>query len=123
MLRGHVHGHGHVGHAHGLVHAHVRAPHRRAARLPRAQLACEIEPLVFAPGEMAPIGPLYIVNRGLAMYGGVIYSRGKYWGEDVILTTEELRLKYCALAMNFLEVRLRSGFTRCMRSACRCGGV
>ena len=55
------------------------------------QLSLEIEPLVFAPGEMAPIGPLYIVNRGMALYGGCVYGRGKYWGEDVILEREQAR--------------------------------
>ena len=68
------------------------------------QLSLNLKPLVFSPGEIAPSGKLYIVNRGLSLFGGIIYSRGKYWGEDVILTSDNLRLTYCALAMNFLEV-------------------
>ena len=50
------------------------------------QLALVLRPIVFAPGEIAPIGPLYIVNRGLALYGGIVYVRATYWGHDVILT-------------------------------------
>ena len=68
------------------------------------QLALVLKPVVFAPGEIAPIGPLYIVNRGLALYGGMVYVRGSYFGEDVILTSQHLQRTYCALAMNFLEV-------------------
>ena len=42
------------------------------------QLSLVLRPEVYAPGETAPIGRLYIVNRGLALYGGQVYSRGKY---------------------------------------------
>jgi hypothetical protein len=68
------------------------------------QLALVLKPVVFAPGEIAPRGPLYIVNRGLALYGGAVYVRGSYFGEDVILTSQHLLRTYCALAMNYLEV-------------------
>ena len=67
------------------------------------RLSMSLRPCVFAPGEVAPMGPLYIVNRGLALYGGVVYSRGRYWGEDMLLSPH-LQKKYLALAMGFLEV-------------------
>lgn len=105
------------------------------------ELALGMRAKVFAPGELAPAGWLYIIHRGLAVYGGKVLGMGKgacflakaaraacsrrllapalsliggsrvraraplaVWGEDVILTSEELRRKYCARAMNFLEV-------------------
>ena len=67
------------------------------------QLSLKIEPIVFAPGEIAPIGPLYVVNRGLALYGGKVLGRGASWGEDVILSNAHLQRALCALAMNFLD--------------------
>lgn len=67
------------------------------------QLSMKLYPSVLAPAEIAPVGPLYIVNRGLALYGGRIFSRGKYWGDDVILWSPDLQSPFCALAMTFLE--------------------
>ena len=46
-------------------------------------LALRLEALVFAPGEVLPCGPLYIVNRGLAIYAGKLLGTGKTWGEQV----------------------------------------
>ena len=46
---------------------------------PRAfmvQVSLRLEPRVFAPGESAPIGPLYVVHRGVALYGGIV--KGPY---------------------------------------------
>jgi hypothetical protein len=68
------------------------------------ELAMRLTPKVFAPGEMAPVGRLYIVNRGLAVYAGRVLGVGKVWGEDVILASEKLRHQYVARALNFLEV-------------------
>jgi len=67
------------------------------------QLALRLTPQVFAPGELAPQGFLYIVNRGLAVHAGKVLGTGKVWGHDVILTTEHLRHHFPARAMNFLE--------------------
>ena len=59
-----------------------------------------------APGELAPTGNLYIVHRGIALYGGKVLTAGKVWGEDLILSNEALRRNWCARAMNYLEVRM-----------------
>uniref|UniRef100_A0A7S3B3S5 Potassium channel domain-containing protein n=1 Tax=Haptolina ericina TaxID=156174 RepID=A0A7S3B3S5_9EUKA len=67
------------------------------------QMALHLEPIVFAPGELAPPGSLYIVHRGIALYGGKVLTAGKVWGEDMILSNGDLRLKWCARAMNYLE--------------------
>ena len=67
-------------------------------------LARQLVPVVFAPGELAPLGALYIVHRGLALYAGKILGVGKVWGFDVILSSMHLQFSYCARAMNYLEV-------------------
>jgi len=68
------------------------------------QVALQLEAMVFAIGETAPPGYLYIIHRGLALYGGRVLTAGSVWGEDMILTSEHLVRKYCARAMTFLEV-------------------
>jgi len=68
------------------------------------QLALSLHPMLFAPGELAPLGNLYIVHLGIALYGGRMLMKGKVWGEDVILTSTHLQRKWCARAMNYLEV-------------------
>ena len=68
------------------------------------QLALQLTAMVFAPGELAPTGFLYIVHRGVALYGGRVLTGGKVWGDDVILMDDSLRRQWCARAMNYLEV-------------------
>ena len=36
------------------------------------QVALKLVPMVFAPGEIAPAGHLYIVHRGIALFGGKV---------------------------------------------------
>lgn len=68
------------------------------------QVALNLSAMVFAPGELAASNYLYIVHRGLALYGGRVLSAGRVWGEDMILQSTHLQTKYCARAMNYLEV-------------------
>ena len=68
------------------------------------QMSLELVPLVFVPGELLPTGYLYIVHRGLALYGGKVLGTGKVWGEDMILANSMLQRKWCARSMNYLEV-------------------
>ena len=60
--------------------------------------------MIFAPGEMAASNHLYIVHRGVALYGGRVLCAGRVWGEDMILMTPHLQTSYCARAINYLEV-------------------
>lgn len=67
-------------------------------------LAKRIRPIIFAPSESAPPDQLYIIHRGLALYGGKVLRGGMVWGEDAcILTNVDLRSPYVARAMTFLE--------------------
>lgn len=70
------------------------------------QMALSLRAMVFAPGEVANAGFLYVVHRGIALYGGRVLTSGKVWGEDLILMSEHLRVGWVARAMNYLEVYL-----------------
>lgn len=68
------------------------------------QLSTCVAAQVFAPSETVPLGKLYIVHRGIALYGGRVLTAGKVWGEDsVILRSAPLLSRYMAHAMNYLE--------------------
>jgi len=68
------------------------------------QIALSLSPLVFTPGELAINGYLYIVHRGIALFGGRVLTSGKVWGEDCIISSIHLQRRWCARAMNYLEV-------------------
>ena len=78
--------------------ANVVAPSSALAKVAHVS-PCFIQ----APGEQAPSGHLYIINRGLALYGARVLTAGKVWGDDVILLSHKLRRRFCARAMNYLE--------------------
>ena len=59
-------------------------PSARAPVSPkRAQSRAQSLSVDSAPGEIAVPGHLYIVHKGLALYGGKVLGAGKIWGEDV----------------------------------------
>ena len=41
--------------------------------------------------QVAPTGNLYVIHRGLALYGARVLTAGKVWGDDVILMNPENR--------------------------------
>ena len=43
---------------------------------------------MLAPSEVAPNGVLYVIARGLVLWGGHVLSRGMTWGDDVLLTNK-----------------------------------
>ena len=45
------------------------------------QIALSLNAMVFAPGELAAAGYLYIVHRGVALYFGRVVNAGKVEGE------------------------------------------
>jgi len=79
---------------------------RDADRNFMVQLSLSLQPMLFAPREILPIGNLYIVQRCIALYGGRMLTAGKVWGEDIILTTERLQRTWSARAMTYLEVHI-----------------
>ena len=66
-------------------------------------LATSLQPAVFAPGELATTGYLYIIHKGVALYGGRVMTSGGVFGHDMILRRQEL-CRYAARAMSYLEV-------------------
>lgn len=68
------------------------------------QLALRLRAQVFAPSEECPAGKLYIIHRGVALYGGKVFGKGRVWGEDMILTSVNLQKPFSARAMIFLSV-------------------
>lgn len=68
------------------------------------QIALQLEAMVFTIGEVVNNGYLYIINRGLALFGGRVLTAGSVWGEDMLLDSHWLVSKYCARAMTYLEV-------------------
>ena len=44
------------------------------------QIATTMSSRVYAPGELMPRRNLYVVERGVALYGGRVLSYGKVWG-------------------------------------------
>ena len=58
--------------------------------------------MIFAPGELAPVGFLYIIHRGFALYIGQMLTSGRVWGDDVLLHSAHLRLKHSARSLHYL---------------------
>jgi len=72
-------------------------------------LSLHLRPVVFAPREQAPLGFMYIINRGIALYCGHMLSSGRVWGDDLLLHSAHLRLGHAARALHFLEVYMVDG--------------
>jgi hypothetical protein len=68
------------------------------------QLSLHLTAAVFAPAELCPHGYMYIVHRGICLYGGKVLTSGKVWGEDMILKSPHLRSNYAARCMTYVEV-------------------
>ena len=72
------------------------------------ELSLKLNAAVFAPAELCPPGYMYISHRGIALYGGKVLTSGKVWGEDMILNSTQLRSKYAARCMTYVEVYMIS---------------
>ena len=70
-------------HAHWLHHIWFL---RGAEPACLVQLALRMEPFVFAPGELPEPTCLYVIHRGIVMYGLHVLTSGRgMWGDDMIL--------------------------------------
>ena len=54
------------------------------------RLAREMTTQTLAPGEVAPMHNLYVITRGLVLYGGRVLSRGMAWGDVRAATSNHL---------------------------------
>jgi hypothetical protein len=74
-------------------------------------LAMAMEAAVFPHGEMAPIGFLYVITKGRALFGGRVLGLGQTWGTDNVLEKPELRHNFPAVALAYLWTYRISGET------------
>ena len=70
----------------------------------KVRLAMAMDAHVLAPGEVAAKQHLYVMSRGLVLYGGKVLSSGKVWGEDVVLLNQAHALPYMARAMTYVDL-------------------
>jgi len=67
------------------------------------ELAFMLHFQIFPPGEQCPIGNVYVVSRGAALFAGRVFLQGKSWGEaDALLTSPRLRSLATAIAISYL---------------------
>jgi len=66
------------------------------------ELSLQLHAVVFSPSDFAPEGYLFIVQRGLMVYRGKVLTKGRVWGEDMVLQSEGLRRDARARAMNYV---------------------
>ena len=64
------------------------------------ELSLQLHAVVFSPSDLAPLGFLYVVQRGVAIYKGKIVTKGQVWGVDIVLHSESLRSAASARALN-----------------------
>lgn len=72
------------------------------------QVALNMRAAVYVPDEMVPPGSLYVLHRGLVLYGGRVIGAGQSWGDDMLISREDLRLTFSALALGYSEVYVLS---------------
>ena len=85
----------------------------------KVRLAMSMDTHVLAPGEVAANKHLYVLSRGLVLYGGKVLSSGRVWGEDVILHNQDNALPYVARAMTYGGSHAPGRRLRSRRFECR----
>lgn len=68
-----------------------------------AELVLRMEAAIFPPGDSTPKSRLYVIRKGVAVFGGVNMFAGSVWGEDCVLSAEYLRSRNSARAAAYLE--------------------
>jgi hypothetical protein len=76
----------------------------QADQLFLVELAKAVIPKVFAPDDWVPLGAMYILHRGIALYKGKVLTKGRVFGEDFLLNESARADTSAARAMNYLEV-------------------
>ena len=67
------------------------------------RLAMLMSSRTFTPGEVAVKGYLYVVMRGIVLFGGRVLTAGMWWGDDVLLNDESYFLPHSACAMSYVS--------------------
>ena len=67
------------------------------------ELAFALALQIFPPGDSCPLGHIYIVCRGSALFAGRAYAHGACWGEaEALLLSDRLRFPIPASAISYL---------------------
>jgi len=72
-------------------------------------IASRLRAQIFAPLEFCPSGAMYIISRGMALWGARLRRAGGVCGDDVLLQNVELQLSFSAVAATYLWVFSMSG--------------
>lgn len=76
------------------------------------QIVINLQPYVFAPGELAPDEMLFIINKGVVVLGREILVSGNFFGHDAILVTNKsFRSQYIGRMMSYVQCSCLSRFT------------
>ena len=76
------------------------------------ELAFALKLNIFPPGDSCPVGFIYIVSRGAALFAGRAYVSGGSWGEaDALLETKRLQFPIPASAVSYLFAYSIDGIT------------
>lgn len=68
------------------------------------QIVINLQPHVFAPGEIAPDEILYIITKGVVVLGRDILVSGQYFGhESILITKKSLRSKFVGRMMSYVQ--------------------
>jgi hypothetical protein len=76
-----------------------------AEELCLVRLAMLMTSRTFTPGEVAVKGYLYVVMRGIVLFGGRVLTAGMSWGDDVLLNDESYFLPHSACAMSYVSTQ------------------
>ena len=77
---------------------------RKFESLCKVKMATSMERFVLSPGEVAARRHMYVINRGLVMYGMKVLRRNHIWGDDVLLRNEKHFSPWIARSMTYCEV-------------------
>lgn len=78
---------------------------RRRMR-PAVELAAKVAAKCYAPGEFVPIGALYFLHNGTALWAAKVKRAGSSWGADILLSSSSLRLQFPARCMTYVWLYL-----------------
>jgi hypothetical protein len=73
------------------------------------EIASRLKPQVFAPWEFVPGGAMYVLQRGVAIWGAKIQNPGSAFGTDVLLENRSLQLGFLAIATRYVWVLVIDG--------------
>ena len=67
------------------------------------RLAMLMTSRTFTTGDVAVKGYLYVVMRGIVLFGRRVFTAGMWWGDDVLLHDESYFSPHSACAMSYVS--------------------